>query len=283
MADLNLGMKCIKYMLLTVNAMFLLTATLIIMIGVTIHSLYGNFTYFIEAAYFSPASLLIAIGIIMLIVSLFGCFGAAKESTCLINIFSLLLSLVFIMEISAAIAAYSLPSGLNEMISGNLNDSMQLYGENTMATKELDVLQSKWICCGVNDYKEWENTPYGNKLGDDFVPKSCCGHSEHGESCDITDVAKSGCLRQMKDIISNSAILLGTGSLTVAFIQFIGIVFSIMLAKAIRQAKTERERRRWEIREQMANAYSQMERHHGKTLDNTTPVIYVPSIGQTQA
>lgn len=47
------------------------------------------------------------------------------------------------MEIAAAIAAYSLQSGLREMISGNLNDSMQVYGNNNMATDALDVLQSE--------------------------------------------------------------------------------------------------------------------------------------------
>lgn len=56
-----------------------------------------------------------------------------------------------------------------------------------------------------------------------------------------------------------------------------------MLGKSIRQAKTDREKRRWEIKEQMINAYMQMEPHQGKTNNNPRPVIYVPTIGQTQA
>lgn len=65
--------------------------------------------------------------------------------------------------------------------------------------------------------------------------------------------------------------------------QLIGIVFSVMLGKAIRQTKSERERRKWEIKEQMINAYMQMEPHEGKNVHNPRPVIYVPTIGQTQA
>lgn len=39
-----------------------------------------------ESHYFSPAALLVAIGIIIFFVATFGCVGAMKGSTCIINI-----------------------------------------------------------------------------------------------------------------------------------------------------------------------------------------------------
>lgn len=71
--------------ILNVYNFFQLTGFLVISIGTTIYTIFDDFSHFITDGYFSPASLLIAIGIIMFVVSIFGCVGAAKESTCMIN------------------------------------------------------------------------------------------------------------------------------------------------------------------------------------------------------
>lgn len=64
--------------------------------------------------------------------------------------------------------------------------------------------------------------------------------------------------------------------------QFIGIIFSVMLGKEIRHAKTERERRRQEIRQQIVSNYTSMEPHQVKSMADPAPVIYVPSIGHSK-
>lgn len=59
---------------------------LLISIGTSIKAIYEDFDVFMENHYFSPAALLIAIGIIIFIVAFFGCFGAIRESTCMVNL-----------------------------------------------------------------------------------------------------------------------------------------------------------------------------------------------------
>lgn len=59
-----------------------------IMVGSTIQSIYGDFSQFIDQKFASPAELLIAIGFLMLAVSVFGAIGAFKESVACINIVS---------------------------------------------------------------------------------------------------------------------------------------------------------------------------------------------------
>lgn len=59
---------------------------LLISIGTTIRAIYTAFEVFMESHYFSPAALLIAIGIIIFFVALFGCVGAIRGSVCLINL-----------------------------------------------------------------------------------------------------------------------------------------------------------------------------------------------------
>lgn len=64
---------------------------LLISIGTTIEAIYRDFEVFMESHFFSPAVLCVAIGVIIFFVALFGCLGALKESTCLVNTVRLLL------------------------------------------------------------------------------------------------------------------------------------------------------------------------------------------------
>lgn len=51
-------------------------------------------------------------------------------------------------------------------------------------------------------------------------------------------------------------------------------MFACMLGRNIRRQKTERERRRWELRESLVNGYAQV----GKTDPaNNIPVVYLQS------
>lgn len=61
---------------------------LLISFGSTIKSIYTDFELFMEDHYFSPATLVIAIGIIIMLIAAFGCVAAIKESTCLVNMVS---------------------------------------------------------------------------------------------------------------------------------------------------------------------------------------------------
>lgn len=61
---------------------------MIISIGMTIQTIYSDFEIFIDDHFMSPPTLMVAIGILLLFVSSFGCVGAIKESTMLINVVS---------------------------------------------------------------------------------------------------------------------------------------------------------------------------------------------------
>uniref|UniRef100_S4NX85 Tetraspanin n=1 Tax=Pararge aegeria TaxID=116150 RepID=S4NX85_9NEOP len=285
--NLEVGMRCIKYMLLCVTAIFVLTSALIISVGTTIYAIYHDVSFFLDSQLFSPATFIIVIGIIMLFVSLFGCVGALKESTCLVNIFAVILSLVLVLEISAAIAAYVLRAQVADMLDQNLRETLPFYYSNPEVEDGFDFIQSRLNCCGVDSYLDWADVPSNGHSGilvsNMTVPYSCCAQTNYeivGET-EIQECLKlyaSGCLPRITYLIYQSAGLLGAGALTIAFIQIIGIVFSFSLASAIRKAKSERERRRWEIQERMINAYTSL-----NPEKEQKPVVYVPFQGQATA
>ncbi|XP_023949528.1 CD63 antigen [Bicyclus anynana] len=285
--NLELGMRCIKYMLLCVTAIFVLTSALIISVGTTIYAIYYDVSFFLDSQLFSPATFIIVIGIIMLFVSLFGCIGALKESTCLVNIFAVVLSLVLVMELSAAIAAYVLRAQVADMLDQNLRNTLPYYYTNSEVEDGFDFIQSRLNCCGVDSYLDWGEVPSNGHAGiavsNITVPYSCCAQTS-AEVLGDTEVQQclklyaNGCLPRITYLIYQSAGLIGAGALTIAFIQIIGIVFSFSLAGAIRKAKNDRERRRWEIQERMINAYTSL-----NPEKEQKPVVYVPFQGQATA
>ncbi|XP_014368155.2 CD63 antigen [Papilio machaon] len=287
--NLEVGMRCIKYMLLCVTAIFVLTSALIISVGTTIYAIYHDVSYFLDDQLFSPATFIIVIGVIMLFVSLFGCIGALKESTCLVNIFAVILSVVLVLEVAAAITAYAMRAQVSEMLDDNLRSTLPYYYEKPEIEAAFDFAQSRLNCCGVDSYLDWGEveTPSGItgiSVANITVPNSCCAQSRYTEIegleiAECTKLYANGCLPRVIYLVYQSAGLLGAGAMTIAFIQIIGIVFSFSLASSIRKAKTERERRRWEIQERMINAYTSLNPDNEKAA----PVVYVPFHGQTTA
>lgn len=96
----------------------------------------------------------------------------------------------------------------------------------------------------------------------------------------------------MDTLISKAAMLIATGALTVAVVQFLGVICAFMLAKTIRRTKSIREARRWQLHQAlgvMTNPFSfdkQMEVNTGRQYDpdpeytqmeKNTPNTYSPT------
>lgn len=283
----ELSLKCVKYMLLTLTMMFILTSSLIISIGTTIFAIYHDLSSLLNENFFSPASLVIVIGVVMLFVSILGCIGALRESTCLVNLFAFILCLVFILEISAAIAAYTLRHGVSEMVEERMMSAIRTFGSDEELQDTINFVQSRLNCCGVQSYEDWPT--YGPILTDSIyivdnvtVPESCCASwnvEDFTATCE--SVSRFGCMDRVVYLITQSAVLLGTGALIIAFVQLIGIILSVILGKAIRRAKSERARRTWEIQEQIINAYTAFQLPEEGKDDTKKSVLYFPSSGQS--
>jgi len=237
-------------MLVVINLMFLLTSVLLITVGTTIQTIYGDFSQFLDSHFMSIPSLLVAVGVIMLIVAVFGVAGAFKESTMLTNIYACLLSLVFILEISAAIAGFVLQTQVREMLIRTMNQSITAYNTYESAAVSVDFMQRSLECCGVEGPNDWygilpaENMETPSVL----VPESCCGDLVDS-TCE--DYFLDGCLNRMHFIIGQSAMMIATGATTFAFVQILGVICAFMLAKTIRRTKSLRAAKKWQLHQSL--------------------------------
>ncbi|GLV32497.1 Tetraspanin 29Fa [Carabus blaptoides fortunei] len=203
-------------------------------VGATIHGVYGGYSQFLDNGYLSTSAFLVAIGMIIFIISFFGCCGAVKENFCMIITFTTLLILIFIFELAAGISGYVLRDGVSDMLVNNLNQTMQHYNNNTEDTRTFDILQSTFECCGVVNYTDWFN-----KFDKNEVPVSCCAHvygAVFTMNCttDMPEFHHTPCVDAFGQFIRDHAVTLGGVGIGLAFVQLIGIVFSCNLSKQIK-------------------------------------------------
>lgn len=80
-----------------------------------------------------------------------------------------------------------------------------------------------------------------------MVPKSCCDTFNEKAECD--KIYDAGCFPRLRFLVAQGAMLISTGATAVALVQILGVICAFMLAKSIRQAKSIREARRWQLQQ----------------------------------
>lgn len=140
--------------------------------------------------------------------------------------FSILLILVFILELSAGISGYVLRNQTARLVGDGLKNTMKDYGINNSMeiTKIWDEIQTDFQCCGVDGPVDWKVVVKNNSL-----PMSCCkpGIGIIGnKDCVWSDkpeenvnVYTTGCVIEFGNYVRAHAVSLGAAGIILAFIQ----------------------------------------------------------------
>lgn len=258
-SDLGCGMKCLKYLLFAVN--FIVWVCGIVVFGVGIYSRVkaGDWSDLVkDVSVVDAANLLIASGAFVMVIGFIGCCGALKQIRPLLVVYIIFLVLIFILEIAGGIYAATKKDAVIESMQKNFQEiTDNSYGQKNKAdeglTKSVDWFQTNVKCCGATGPASWSNSTYVKDNKDEMAasnattyalfPDSCCiksgcnmGKSET-DYVSVSDVHKLGCVAESKEFLnSHMKELVGVG-VGVAFIQIIGIVFAVLLCRAIGQAQ----------------------------------------------
>lgn len=287
-AKSSFGMKCIKVMLILINVLYLIIAFLMISGATTLKVIFGE--YYFELWYASTidslSSLWIATGCFLLALSIFGIAAAVKESTMMTNFYGLFLSLIFVLQMAAAITGFTLITQTDGIVRESIN-SMMYRTTWSNDNNAMDWVQSTFHCCGNDGPSDWENfgryttqshttdytTPYyydwyystyqtpsttsppptstefyGNKM-----PQSCCTRdsSYDKDSFRCQTYFTRGCHGPLHQIVSQSVMIWGSSALFIGIVQILGVVSAFMFARTIRRNKTNRDIHRWAIHESL--------------------------------
>ncbi|CAM9612191.1 CD63 antigen-like [Lampetra fluviatilis] len=232
----------IKYLVFVFNLLFCLSSLCLVALGALMLS--DSHALLSDAA--TVASLCVmALGLVVFLVSFFGCCGAQRESHCMVATFSALMFLIFFLELGLGVTAYFFRHQVRELVEVKVWELLEKQPEATVDDL-LGKMQTQLKCCGVTSFDNWftssnsSGSNSSNSSSSGRVPDSCCIYPRErcGANVDAstayTVIYTEGCVSVVESILLQNALLVGGVALGLALIQIISIILACCLMKGIR-------------------------------------------------
>ncbi|XP_013190067.1 CD63 antigen [Amyelois transitella] len=282
-SETEYDMKSIRFLLLTITTMFIIIGGLMIVLGISVYSHYHSFNFFYESAksgrFLTPSVLSVFLGFVLLVVTSFGFFGSLKQSTCMVNLYALILSVILLIKLVVVILAFTIDQ---DTMMKYIYFPVAEYPTDPEIQVEIDSLQTTLNCCGGDSYLDYiamefaanQSTTYisteiGGSLVVMEVPETCC--ITVGHVC--TRMRTVGCKEALVNVLIQNASVLGVLGVSVMFIMLLGIIFALLLARCIRRLKSERAFFAWKLKEQMILA--RQEERRKAEIERENDAVYI--------
>ncbi|NXP03625.1 TSN1 protein, partial [Thinocorus orbignyianus] len=171
---------------------------------------------------------LIAIGAVLLVIGFLGCYGAQKESKCLLMMFFSVVLIIFIAEIAAAVVVLVYTGFAESLLTAVVTPLLQeKYGQDTSFTKIWDATMKEVKCCGLNNYTDFNGSAWYNE--NKTYPAPCCDNTE---PCNATAAAQAnvtGCFDQILEEIKTNGGVVGGVAAGIAALEVAAMAVSMYL------------------------------------------------------
>lgn len=181
--------SCLKFALITINALLLLACAGLMYLGVWSLREYSNFSNLIPTVYMIglPVGIIFFVGSLIFVVAVVGIIATSSEAKCLIATYCTMLLLTFVLLIAGIGLLYACEHIVVGGMEKDLDKGLQEYFLDPNVTKEVDYLQQSRKCCGLWGFTDWVGTPwYNNQTWTNesfYYPNSCCPE----EICDFVE------------------------------------------------------------------------------------------------
>lgn len=219
---------CMKYTLFFINLLTFLGGLAIAGLGIYM-IVDKTFTIKLLGAslYTGAIYVLIATGILVALISCFGCFGAAQEVRCMLVTYFIIIFLIFVTMLVGGILGYVFRDKVETSLRITLESELHSYRSNEDSKKKWDDMQYGFGCCGIDSYHDWKGV----------LPDSCCSTSHPGipYPCREHDNNRfdRGCLTYFTDLVSKNAAIIGGVGIALACVMLLEMIFACALANMI--------------------------------------------------
>ncbi|NWY42246.1 TSN1 protein, partial [Sylvia atricapilla] len=172
--------------------------------------------------------LFIVIGAILLVIGFLGCYGAQKESKCLLMMFFSVVLIIFIAEVAAAVLALVFTGLAETLLTGLVTPLLkEKYGSDDEFTKIWNITMTEVHCCGLNNYTDFNNSYFYETHGS--YPVQCCDMKEPCNSTLAAQSAVEGCFKQILEEIRTNAGVAGGVAAGIAALEIAAMAVSMYL------------------------------------------------------
>ncbi|XP_068770295.1 tetraspanin-10 [Struthio camelus] len=249
--------RCVKYLALTWNLLFLLLGLLALAAG--LGGLLargrpvgeGRGPPGSEAA--AAAAPLALAGLGASAVSLAGCLGALCASPCLLRFFVGAAGALAGLEVLAGLLVYAARRRLRNALRDALLLCLLRYPQEPDLRVLVDEVQRSLRCCGLGSYRDWESNPYFNCSAPGAqacsVPASCCLDPRHngsaasaqcalgalrlGEAAARSVVHMGGCVAQLGAWLRGQAGAIAAGTAVLVLVEAAGALMALKMLRDI--------------------------------------------------
>nr|XP_058970378.1 tetraspanin-17-like [Pocillopora verrucosa] len=250
---------CVKYLLFFFNVFFWLIGGLTTGVGLYARFEKTRYQGFFNDIVMDPAFALIITGGIMFILGFTGCIGALRENVCLLKFFSIVLAIIFFLELSLGIFVFVFQDKVEGIVKKKIDETIESYRDNVDLQSFIDGIQQEFKCCGGETYNDWQRNIYFNCSSPGAeacgVPFSCCHEDTLNTQCGYkirkptyTDTERSkviyikGCIAAVRDWFKENLIIIGGIAVGLALVQIMGICFANSLITDIKMQKSRWDR-----------------------------------------
>lgn len=186
--------------------------------------------------YSSLGSIIIAVGILVVLSSVYGVVVAFVKNFYASLVYLMLLIISILFGVSAGIVGLTYSAAVPDQISQVLNFN---YFNSTLNQLNIANIQNSYQCCGVNLPNDWQVFGLGGGLcplnGSPLCPLACCSTFDENKQCSA--IFQNGCFNVIQDIISTDMSIIGGLTLAIALPIFIGIISTIARVVEQREKK----------------------------------------------
>ncbi|XP_005735081.1 tetraspanin-33 [Pundamilia nyererei] len=184
------GYRGIKYTLFIFCYFFWVVSAILTAVG--IYAKIAREKDVVDTLTVDPALLLIVVGSVMFLITFLGCFGALRNTICLLKMFVGLLVAILLLQIAAAFVGYFFTDTVMERTERLMMKAIERYREDQDLENAIDFIQKKFQCCGVESYKNWSRNAYFECT----VLNTMCGYGmqQLEEKLARQDIFTIGCL-----------------------------------------------------------------------------------------
>jgi len=212
----------LRYTIFLFNFVFFLTGAALIGLGSYMQIHMKNYFDFLgDTGFVNTSIFIIIIGVIVALISFFGCCGACTKNPCMMHTFGSFMLLIILIEIGLGVTVYFYQDQTEAAILNSMKEGMKNYQPENMeyqgVVKAWDNLQQGYKCCGIKEYMDWKNATQFSKGKD--VPDSCCKIDVQGCGANMLEGGKTaniyttGCVSNFyEDLTENAALAMGIGA-----------------------------------------------------------------------